>query len=230
MITALGVAELKMLLRNRTAAALAFAMPLAAGVWFAASIGPEGWPVVVALQLLGSMGFTAYVTITTSLTSRRQDLYLKRLRTGVASDAVVLTGVVLPPVLLALAQVAVLLVVSLVAGAPLPDHPGALLLAVVGGVLMSAAAGVATSGVTSTAELAQITTGPFFLALVVGGLWATASSDLRRLLLPGGGVAELVRVAWGGDGRPELAALSLLAWTVAGCALSVRLFRWDART
>ncbi|CCH29923.1 ABC transporter permease [Actinosynnema sp. NPDC047251] len=229
MITALGVAELKMLLRNRTAAALAFAMPLAMGVWFATSLGAEAWPVAITLQLLGSMGFTAYVTITTSLTSRRQDLYLKRLRTGAASDAVVLTGVVLPPVLLALVQVVLLLGVSLAAGAPLPQRPELVLLAVVGGVAMSAAAGVATSGITSTAELAQITTGPFFLALFAGGVWAANTSDPRALAVPGGGVADLVRVAWGGDGRPELAALSLLGWTALGCVASLRLFRWDAR-
>ncbi|MEU4804744.1 ABC transporter permease [Actinosynnema sp. NPDC023587] len=230
MIAALGVAELKMLSRNRTAAVLAFAMPLATGLYFAATLGDDAWPVAITLQLLGTMGFTAYVTITTSLTSRRQDLYLKRLRTGTASDAVVLTGVVLPPVLLALVQVVLLLGVSLVAGAPFPDRPELLVLAVVGGVVMSAAAGVATSGVTSTAELAQITTGPFFLVLFAGGLWAATSSDVRGLVLPGGGVADLVRVAWGGAGRPELAALSLLGWTLVGCALAVRFFRWDART
>ncbi len=230
MITALGVAELKMLLRNRTAAALAFAMPLAVGLYFAWAVGDAGWPFAIALQVLCIMGFTAYVTITTSLTSRRQDLYLKRLRTGAASDAVVLTGIVLPAVALALVQAVLLLVVSLVAGAPWPSRPEMLVLAVVGGVVLSAAAGVATSGLTSTAELAQITTGPFFLALVAGGAWATGSTDTRTLLVPGGGVVDLVRVAWGGEGRPGLAALSLLAWTAIGCAASVRWFRWDART
>lgn len=230
MITALGAAEFKLLLRNRTAASLAFGMPLLLGGYFALAFGDEGWSTAVALQLLSTLGFTVYVTTTTSLASRRQDHYLKRLRTGAASDAVVLTGVLLPPLLLAPAQAALLLGVSLAAGAPLPARPDLLALAVVGGAAACCAAGVATSGVTSTAELAQITTGPFFLALLGGGIWSLGSTDARTLLAPGGGVAELVEVAWGGPGDPGLAALSLLGWTAVGGALAVRLFRWDART
>ncbi|WP_433271933.1 ABC transporter permease [Actinosynnema sp. CS-041913] len=229
MIAALGVVELKLLLRNRTAATLALVMPLLMGGYFAMSLSSDGWPVAIALQLLTTFGFTVYVTVTTSLTSRRQDLYLKRLRTGAASDAVVLTGVVLPSVLLGLVQAALLLGISVALGAPLPSRPELVALALVGGLAMSCAAGVATSGVTSTAELAQITTGPFFLALLGGGAWAMGSSDARTLLVPGGGVADLVSVAWGGEGDVGLAVLSLAGWTAVGCALSVRLFRWDAR-
>ncbi|MBB5960236.1 ABC-2 type transport system permease protein [Saccharothrix tamanrassetensis] len=230
MITALGLAELKLLVRNRTAAALAFAMPLLFGAFFALSFGDEGWTFAITLQVLSTLGFTVYVTITTSLTSRRQDLYLKRLRTGAASDAVVLTGVVLPAVLLGLVQAVLLVGVSVAAGAQFPSRPDLLALALVGGAAMSCAAGVATSGVTSTAELAQITTGPFFFALLGGGIWAMSSDDIRALLVPGGGVADLVGAAWGGEGRPGWAALSLLAWTAVGCVLSARLFRWDARS
>ncbi|MBW4716943.1 ABC transporter permease [Saccharothrix obliqua] len=232
MITALGMAEFKALVRNRTAAVLAFAMPLAMGVYFAAVAGDaDAWTFIVALQLLCTMGFTAHMTTTTSLTARRQDHYLKRLRTGLASDAVVLTGVVLPAALLSLAQAVLLVGVSVVAGAPLPGRPDLLLAAIAGGVLASVLAGIATSGLTATAELAQITTTPFFAALLGGGLWVVNSTDARALALPGGAVAELVAAAWGGGGgRLALAGLSLLGWAVAGAALSVRLFRWDARS
>ncbi|NUT50986.1 MAG: ABC transporter permease, partial [Saccharothrix sp.] len=163
MIAALGVAELKLLLRNRTAAAMAVLLPLAMGLFFAFTVGdqPGGWTMVLTLQLLFSFGFTVYLTATTALTARRQDLYLKRLRTGAASDVVVLTGVLLPVVVLGLGQSLVLMGVSVAAGAPLPARPELLLVAVVGGVALSCAAGVATSGVTGTAELAQITTAPF---------------------------------------------------------------------
>ncbi|RKT54045.1 ABC transporter permease [Saccharothrix australiensis] len=230
MIAALGLAELKLLLRNRTAASLAIVMPLLMGGYFTLALGDDGWPVAIMLALVCVLGFTVYVTTTSSLASRRQTLYLKRLRTGAASDSVVLTGILLPAVLLALVQVVLLLAVGLVAGAPLPARPELLALAVVGGAAMCCAAGVATSGVTSTAELAQITTGPFFFVLVGGGLWALNSTDVRALLVPGGGMADLVAAAWGAGGRPGLAALSLLAWTAVGCALSFRVFRWDART
>ncbi|MEU7528210.1 ABC transporter permease [Saccharothrix sp. NPDC042600] len=229
MIAALGVAELKLLARNKMAATMAFVMPVGVGVWFALTMGAEGWPLVISVQLLSTAGFTVYVTVTTSLTARRQDQYLKRLRTGAASDAVVLAGVLLPPVLLGLVQSLLLLTVSLALGAPAPTRPELLLLAVLGGLAVSCAAGVATSGVTSTAELAQITTGPFFFGLLGGGIWAVASTDPRALLAPGGGVAELVTGAWGEQVPVGQAALALLAWTALAAALSVRLFRWDAR-
>ncbi|NUT92308.1 MAG: ABC transporter permease [Saccharothrix sp.] len=228
MIAALGVVELKLLARNKMAATMAFFMPLAIGVFFALSVDDE-WPLVIGLQLLATQGFTVYVTVTTSLVARRQDLYLKRLRTGAASDAVVLAGVVLPPVVLGLAQTVLLLGVSLSLGAPAPSRPDLLALAVVGGLAVSCAAGVATSGVTATAEQAQITTGPFFFGLLVGGVWAAATPDTRALLTPGGGVADLVTGAWGAPVSLGPAVLSVLAWTALGAALSFRLFRWDAR-
>lgn len=233
MIAALGVAELKLLLRNRTAASLAVLMPLVAGLFFALQMGGENrsWPAVIALQLLFAFGFTVYVTVTTALTARRQDLYLKRLRTGAASDVVVLTGVLLPVVLLGLAQALVLMGISGAAGAPLPTRPDLLLLAVLGGTAVTCAAGVATSGLTSTAELAQITTAPFFFALLSGVLPALGVDlDARLLLLPGTGLGVLVHAAWDGPtGQVGLAVLSLAAWTAVGVALSVRVFRWDRR-
>ncbi|WP_309116900.1 hypothetical protein [Saccharothrix sp.] len=69
-------------------------------------------------------------------------------------------------------------------------------MAILGGLAVSCAAGVASSGVTSTAELAQITAGPFFFSLLGGGIWAAVSPDPRALLAPGGGVAELVTAVW----------------------------------
>jgi ABC-2 type transport system permease protein len=231
-IAALGAAELKLLLRNRTAAALAVVMPLGAGLFFATNVeDAEGWPMVIALQLLFAFGFSVYVTVTTSLTARRQDLYLKRLRTGAASDAVVLTGVLLPVVLLGLAQAVVLLGISTAAGAPLPTRPELLLPAVLGATAMTCAAGVATSGLTATAELAQITTAPFFFAMVAGVLPALdPAPDPRLLLLPGGGLGVLVRAAWDGStANVGLALLSLAGWTAVGVALSIRFFRWDRR-
>jgi ABC-2 type transport system permease protein len=233
MIAALGVAELKLLLRNRTAAALAVLMPMAAGLYFALAMDGEqtGWTMIVTLQLLFSLGFTVYVTVTTSLTARRQDLYLKRLRTGAASDVVVLTGVLLPVVVLGLGQAVVLLGISVAAGAPMPARPELLVAAMVGGVALSCAAGVCTSGVTGTAELAQITTAPFFFALVVGGLvGSNGALELPVFLVPGAGLGALVGAAWGGPAdQVGPAALSLVLWTVAATALAVRFFRWDPR-
>jgi ABC-2 type transport system permease protein len=232
-ITALGVAELKLLLRNRTAAALAVLMPLATGLYFALAMdgGQTGWTMVVTLQLLFSFGFTVYVTVTTALTARRQDLYLKRLRTGAASDVVVLTGVLLPVVLLGLAQALVLLGISVAAGAPMPTRPELVVATLVGGLALSCAAAVFTSGVTGTAELAQITTAPFFFALVLGSLMALSGDpDPWVYLVPGSGLGTLIQAAWGGPTTHITPALlSLAIWTATATTLSTRLFRWDPR-
>jgi ABC-2 type transport system permease protein len=187
---------------------------------------------VVTLQLLFSFGFTVYVTVTTALTARRQDLYLKRLRTGAASDVVVLTGILLPVVVLGLAQALVLLGVSMAAGAPLPTRPDLLVLALIGGAAISCAAGVCTSGLTGTAELAQITTAPFFFAMIIGGLMGmSGGEDAWVFLIPGGGLGTLTGAAWGGPTGHVLEALaSVVAWTAVATALSTRFFRWDPRT
>jgi ABC-2 type transport system permease protein len=231
MITALFQAELKLLLRNRTAAGMAVVMPLVLGGGMAFS-GPQSWPTTIGMQLLCTLGLTVYVTVTTALTARRQDLYLKRLRTGAVSDTVVLAGVVLPAVVLGLVQSLLLLVVSSVAGAPLPQRPDLLLLALVAGSAMCCAVAIGTSGLTATAELAQITTTPFFFGLIGGALWGAAVPDgLTPLVTPGGGVAELVDAAWGGPaGHAPQAVLSLVVWTALGWGLAARSFRWDRRS
>ncbi|MET1071320.1 MAG: ABC transporter permease [Umezawaea sp.] len=232
MILALGRVELKLLLRNKTAAGIAVATPLLIGALLLGN-GPEDWTFTITVQLVLMLGFTVYTTVTTSLVARRQDLHLKRLRTGEASDTAVVVGLLAPIALLGLVQTALLLGMSTVAGAPLPERPLLLVLAVVGGVAMCCAAGVATTAITSTAELGQITTAPFFFALFGGAMWTLVADpvDLRMLAVPGGQVAELVRAAWGGptDNVPTAAA-ALVAWIAIGYGLATRAFRWEPRS
>jgi ABC-2 type transport system permease protein len=230
MILALSRIELTLLLRNRTAAAMAVAMPLLLGGFFALSKVGD-WPVVIALQIVFTLAFTGYLACTTALVGRRQDLYLKRLRTGQASDATVLTGLLLPSALLGCAQAVLLLGVSVASGAPLPDRPLLALVAVLGGFAMACAVGVFTSAVTSTVELAQITTFPFFGALLVGVNWGLQPDTAEWVnVIPGAAVATLVRAAWGAPTDQVLPALAALAaWTAAGAFLSARYFRWEPR-
>ncbi|MCS7476410.1 ABC transporter permease [Umezawaea endophytica] len=232
MILALSRTELTLLLRNKTAASLALAMPLLIGALLMVN-GPSGWTFIIVLQLVMMLGFTVYMTVTTSLVSRRQDLYLKRLRTGEASDQVVVAGLLVPTVVLGLVQAVVLMGMSKIAGAPLPERPLLLALAVVGGTAMCCAVGVATSGITSTPELAQITTAPFFFALFGGAIWAlvTDTVDYRVLLVPGGQVAELIKAAWGGPtDNVGMALAALVAWVAIGSGLAIRYFRWEPRS
>ena len=57
------------------------------------------------------MAFGLYTTAVTTLASRRQDLFLKRLRSTAASDRSILAGLVLPVAVIALIQVVAILAV-----------------------------------------------------------------------------------------------------------------------
>lgn len=231
MVLALARTELKLLLRNKTVATSAVLMPLMVGVFVSLNpptgAGPEVWSVVISAQLLMVLGLTVYFAATAALAARREDRYLKRLRSGEASDAVILAGLLTPVVVLALLQSALMLAISLFMGAPMPVNPLPIALGLVLGTGLCLAAGIATSGRTSSSEQAQITTLPLFFVLI-GGAVLSAASPLA-LLLPGGGLASLVRIAMTGSG-PLLPAIgSLLAWTLLLALLAKTWFRWESR-
>ncbi|MFF1699465.1 hypothetical protein ACFVXC_38555 [Streptomyces sp. NPDC058257] len=100
-----------------------------------------------------------YASTVTTPASRRQALFLKRLRSTPASDAGILSGLVLPVTVLALVQVAVILaVLAAVAGAP--DNVLLLTAAVLSTVIMMLGPGLATAGPTNSPGHAQVTTLP----------------------------------------------------------------------
>jgi ABC-2 type transport system permease protein len=237
-VLALSRAEWKLLLRNKTVATSATLLPLLLGVFLALNVpdgaGPEVWATTLPMQLVMVLGFTVYFTVTAALTSRREDLYLKRLRSGESSAAVILTGLLSPVIVLGLVQAVVVLAIAVALGAPVPANPLLLAFALLLGCALCVVAGAATSGRTSTAEQAQITTLPWFFLLIGGVLLGAMRIDAApfALALPGGGFADLVQRAISGadvlGGLP--AAGAQLAW-IAGLALLARAwFRWEPRT
>lgn len=230
MVLALARAELKLLLRNRAVAVSSLLMPILVGLWVGFTLpdeaSPQAWAITISLQLLMVLAFTVYFAVTAALAARREDLYLKRLRSGEASDAVILTGLLSPVVLLGVLQSALMLVISISMGAPVPE-PLPLLVALVLGVGLCLAAGAATSGRTSSSEQAQITTLPMFIALMGGVLAAILGP--RWLLLPGGGVGGLIHHAVTGEGDLLASAASLLVWLVLFSLLAKAWFRWEPR-
>lgn len=243
-VAVIGSAEVRLLVRNKATATMALALPLAAGAYLALrppdlGAGTErlAWTWIVTTQVLLVLGFTVYITSTSAFAARRQALVLKRLRSGEATDAAILTGLAIPAVLLGLAQIALVVGLSVFGGLPLPSTWWPLVLAVVGGAAMCAAAGVLTSGFTPGAESAQITTAPFFFALLMGGILVmreAGEAGLPLLLLPGGAVAEFLRLAWAESGVPAAEAATaagvLLLWIVMPTALAARTFRWTPRS
>ncbi|MEV0087997.1 ABC transporter permease [Saccharopolyspora sp. NPDC050642] len=234
-VLALSSAEWKLLMRNKTVALSATLMPLLLGLLLGTSVPGSAdlrvWSATLTTQLLAVQGLTVYFTVTTALTSRREDLYLKRLRSSEQSAATILTGLLSPAVLLGFGQMIVLFGISVGLGAPLPASPVALVLAMIPGVALAVAAGAATSGRTSTAEQAQITTMPWLIVLLGSAVWASMSTSPTVVLLPGGAFGDLVHRAMSGvdllGGLPALGVL--VAWTAVLGLLARTWFRWEPR-
>lgn len=241
-IAALAHAETKLLLRNSMVTTTALLLPVAMALLFTMSM-PDGpareaaGPLTLSFQVIFALGFTVYFTVTAAVTSRRQDLYLKRLCSAEPSAVRVLAGTLLPVVIIGLFQVVVMFVLNSALGGPVLQNVVLAGIAALGGVAMCVLAGLATSGFTSTAEQAQITTVPLFLALALGTLWGAMSPEpsVAALAVPGGAIADLLRrsvtegdwVAQFGASLPAIGAL--LAWTVVAGVLARYRFRWDPR-
>ncbi|GAB3576365.1 ABC transporter permease [Amycolatopsis endophytica] len=236
---ALARSELIQIFRNRAVLVTSFVMPLAVSAFFLyrhelfAEIGSLGY--IAAIVMFTVCGFGLYASAVTTLASRRQNLFLKRLRSTAAGDSRILAGLVLPVTVIALVQVAAILtVLGVVTGAP--GDLGLLVVAVLATVAMMIGLGLATAGLTNSPEHAQVTTLPVSLGVIAVASWVgiTGTGDLALLkrLLPGGAATELVVGAWNGGVALTDSLLLLaptLAWVVVAVSLAARLFRWEPR-
>ncbi|WHT16192.1 ABC transporter permease [Crossiella sp. CA-258035] len=231
--------ELIQIFRNRSVLINSFVVPVVVSAFFIyrhdifgqlASLG-----YIAAVVLFTVCAFGLYASAVTTLAARRQNLFLKRLRSTAAGDAGILTGLVLPVTALALVQVTVILtVLGVVTGRP--DNVALLVAAVLATVAMMVGLGLATAGLTNSPEHAQVTTLPVSLGVIAVASWIgiTGTEDLTLLkrLLPGGAATELVINAWNGGvpvGDSLLLLAPTLAWVVVAVALAFRLFRWEPR-
>ncbi|MGN3958224.1 ABC transporter permease [Streptomyces sp. WAC8370] len=246
-MTALARAELILLGRNKgtvfAALFIPFVMPFSvragaeemdlgkAGL----TIGTLVLPAAIGFSLL----FAVYSALVGVFVVRREELVLKRLRTGELRDVEILGGSALPAVLSGLVQ-SLLLAAGCVALLDLPA-PSAPHLAVVGlllGLVMCAALAAATASFTKTGESAQVTPLPFtFLSMLGSGLFFPLDLLPDRLasvcgLLPLTPVITLVRGGWTGglSAAETLGALATaVAWTVLAVFAVRRWFRWEPR-
>lgn len=246
-LTALGRAELTLLLRNKTAVFVALFMPAVMvtamkSTFEQIDLGGTGLTVAGA-ALTGGIGTVllqaVYMNMVAAYVARREELVLKRLRTGEVTDGEILTGTALPAAALALAQATVIVVAGTAFfGLGAPERPELLLLGLVMGVVLLTALAAATSVITRTVQTAQLTTLPLFFASLTGsGLFVPLAILPDRLasvceLLPLTGVMTLVRAGWlgGAEGTDLLsAALTGLVWTLLAVFAVKRWFRWDPR-
>ncbi|GAA3924010.1 hypothetical protein [Actinoplanes auranticolor] len=235
----IAYSEFAQIFRNRAVLISNLVMPLAASAFFIyrrdtfAQIGSLGYIAAVLVFTVGA--FSLYTTAVTTLSARRQDLFLKRLRSTAAGDAAILSGLTLPVALTALVQVvAILGVFAAVSGRP--ADIALLAVAILATFVMMLALALATAGLTGSPEQAQVTTLPISLVSIAVASWVgitgTESLALVKRLLPGGSATELIVNTWNG-GVPLADSLPLLAptlgWVVVAIVLALRLFRWEPR-
>ena len=142
-----------------------------------------------------------YYNLVTAMVARREELVLKRLRSGEITDAEILAGTAAPAVAVAWVQVAVAAVAAVAAfGMDLQANALLVLAALLLGTTVFVLLAAVTAAVTRTVEMAQVTTPPvLMLSFVFSGLLfplATLPEPLRSVgqALPLTRVVELMRL------------------------------------
>ncbi|MFF5366076.1 ABC transporter permease [Streptomyces sp. NPDC013187] len=246
-MTALARAELTLLGRTRGALVAALLVPLvmpvsvrsAAEEMDLAGAGLSTGTLVLPPAVGFSLLFAVYSVLVGVFVVRREELVLKRLRTGELRDAEILAGSSLPAVLTGLVQ-CLLLTAACVALLDLsaPSAPHLAVLGLLLGFLMCAALAAATASFTRTGESAQATPMPLLLVSMIGSgmFWPLELMPDRVAsvceLLPLTPVVTLVRGGWTGDlsAYEALGALATaVAWILIGVFAVRRWFRWEPR-
>jgi ABC-2 type transport system permease protein len=254
-VAALARAEGVLLRRNRIALLTALALPVAMVYSLKASgvLGAGGSRGAGAALLTGLTVFAlllpVYYNLVTAMVARREELVLKRLRAGEATDAEILAGTAAPAITIAWAQVAVAAIAAVaVFGMDAPANVALMLAALVLGTAVFALLAAVSTAVTRTVELAQVTTLPVLMfPLVFSGLLFPLSvlhEPLRSVAqaLPLTPVVELMRLGLAGTaagghhlglaaslGAAATPVLVLAAWIAAGAWAARRWFRWEPR-
>lgn len=233
-MNAIAIAELRLLVRNRLVAVCAILFPFAFAAAFYFTRDPHnGGGSVAGVQVVAMAAMGTYVTATTTLATRRQTLYLKRMRGAAIRDRSIIAGLVAPLVAVNLAQIAIALAILAFTGTP--ANPALLIVAIAIAEAMFTGLALATAGFTASPEQAQYTTMPIFLIATAAAIWAQAPglNNLTALTraAPGGALTELIMTAWNGGSLsnvPLLLAPSL-AWATLGVLAARAFFRWEPR-
>lgn len=207
---------------------LGIGLPLVASkVGDAASVQP------LHLGLLGMlMTLTGMNQAAVTLSARRDQLILKRMRATGLSDGSILGGEVLNITAQStLLAVTITLTLFLTGAIPAPGNPAMFVLFVVAGSAVLALLGVAYTAAISRAEIAAVMTMPFFLLAGVGsggfgplGEMLPGWAQTALGLLPSSAMVD----ALAGTGYAP-AALNLTVWAVVAL-VAIRLwFRWEPR-
>ena len=207
----------------------------------------EAGAVPLSLCLLMALLFPVYYNLLSMFVTRRDELVLKRLRSGEATDAEIILSMALPGVAIVFVVGVIVAVVAAVLGFGLPVNPVLLVVGLLLSCATFAALALWTAAWTRNAEAAQLTSAPVLVLATVGSTRAAFPEGAQQWLdlLPGAALEDLVRVAWfgiepgifGGDaiswsatwGEAMPAMGYLLGWTIIGVLLARRAMTWEPR-
>lgn len=246
-MAALARAELSLLGRTRGALVAALFVPLVLPVSTAqaakgmdlAEAGLNTGTLVLPAAVGFSLLFAVYSVLVGTYVVRREELVLKRLRTGELRDVEILAGSALPAVLTGIAQCLLLTAgCTVLLDVSAPSAPHLAVLGLLLGLVMCVALAAATASFTRTGESAQVTPMPLMIISMMGsGMLFPLDALPDRVasvceLLPLTPVVTLVRGGWTGD-LTAYEALGAVATAVAWIVVSVfavrRWFRWEPR-
>lgn len=241
--------EFRALARSWWAIALTLAIPL-----FLASLIAAAFPTVdvlrtdapfqtsriaqaVAFEIVLIMGFAVMARIASVFATRREQGSLRRLRRLRFADVSIVSGIVAPFILVALLQLALVAMGTIVASGSWPRQPLLLAIAVLIAPFFFVSLGLLAAAFGTGPRSRKIAIAVPFAIVVIGALWLLFSAGTANALhlgVPGAGISELVRLAWTGDLPAETisaaagrAAGMSLIWTAAIAVAAWRFFRWE---
>ncbi|MGL4744759.1 MAG: ABC transporter permease [Dermatophilaceae bacterium] len=202
------------------------------------SVGLAAGPVMVSTAAGILLIFSLYLSITGLYVARREELVLKRLRTGETSDAVILAGGASMYAAVTVGQIVAVSAVLSVTFDPLPRQPISAVVGLVVGIGLMIAMAAATAALCRTIESVAFATLPaIFVLPMVAGVYIphevlpSAISDVLAFA-PMSATVDLIRSGWTG----ELGMLGVLGrgavdlvWTVLFAWIAARRFRWEPR-
>ena len=198
----------------------------------------------VTTTLLMALLFPVYYNVLSLVVSRRDELVLKRLRTGETRDGELVVALSVPGVTIALAVSLLTLGAGMAAGLPVPENVPLYVVGVLVSAVMFVAFAFWTAAWTRSAESAQMTSLPVITLAVIGTFTAAMPSRFADVVerTPGGALDQLVRISWFGEAGSRdvgfvdgwVAAgtplLVLLGWTAVAVWLAARSLRWEPRS
>ncbi|MGW1882779.1 ABC transporter permease [Streptomyces sp. NPDC001970] len=196
-------------------------------------------PLMVSTAAGILMIFSLYSSVTGLYVARREELVLKRLRTGEVSDQVILAGGASMYVTIAVVQiVAVAAVLSVMFGVA-PRQPLSAVTGLLTGVALMTAMAAATAALCRTVESVLIATLPaVFILPMISGIYIPREvlpEMLGDVLLfaPMSPTVDLMRSGWTGEltaGDALIRGVLAIAWTALFAWIAARRFRWEPRT